>query len=153
MNLKYKLAEFIGTVGYVGYLPIAPGTWGSLAALIAWYILKPMISDPLFLLITGVIFFAGVAASEILVEAWEDGDPKAVVVDEWVGMWIALYLAPHTLVWGLVAFLLFRFFDILKPGPIQLMDDLHSAIGVMMDDVVAGIFALLLTQSLLYFFI
>ncbi|MBT5114649.1 MAG: phosphatidylglycerophosphatase A, partial [Candidatus Marinimicrobia bacterium] len=92
-------------------------------------------------------------ASEILVEAWEDGDPKAVVVDEWVGMWIALYLAPHTLVWGLVAFLLFRFFDILKPGPIQLMDDLHSAIGVMMDDVVAGIFALLLTQSLLYFFI
>ncbi|MBT3518278.1 MAG: phosphatidylglycerophosphatase A [Candidatus Marinimicrobia bacterium] len=153
MNLKYKLAEFIGTVGYVGYLPIAPGTWGSLAALIAWYILKPMISDPLFLLITGAIFFAGVAASEILVEAWEDGDPKAVVVDEWVGMWIALYLAPHTLVWGLVAFLLFRFFDILKPGPIQLMDDLHSAIGVMMDDVVAGIFALLLTQSLLYFFI
>ncbi|MGY8787582.1 MAG: phosphatidylglycerophosphatase A family protein [Fidelibacterota bacterium] len=153
MNLKYKLSEFIGTVGYVGYLPIAPGTWGSLAALIAWYILKPMISDPLFLLITGAIFFAGVAASEILVEAWEDGDPKAVVVDEWVGMWIALYLAPHTLVWGLVAFLLFRFFDILKPGPIQLMDDLHSAIGVMMDDVVAGIFALLLTQSLLYFFI
>ncbi|MBT4752944.1 MAG: phosphatidylglycerophosphatase A [Candidatus Marinimicrobia bacterium] len=153
MNLKYKLAEFIGTVGYVGYLPIAPGTWGSLAALIAWYILKPIISDPLFLLITGAIFFAGVAASEILVEAWEDGDPKAVVVDEWVGMWIALYLAPHTLVWGLVAFLLFRFFDILKPGPIQLMDDLHSAIGVMMDDVVAGIFALLLTQSLLYFFI
>ncbi|MBT7516206.1 MAG: phosphatidylglycerophosphatase A [Candidatus Marinimicrobia bacterium] len=153
MNLKYKLAEFIGTVGYVGYLPIAPGTWGSLAALIAWYILKPMISDPLFLLITGAIFFAGVVASEILVEAWEDGDPKAVVVDEWVGMWIALYLAPHTLVWGLVAFLLFRFFDILKPGPIQLMDDLHSAIGVMMDDVVAGIFALLLTQSLLYFFI
>ena len=72
MNLKYKLAEFIGTVGYVGYLPIAPGTWGSLAALIAWYILKPMISDPLFLLITGAIFFAGVAASEILVEAWED---------------------------------------------------------------------------------
>ncbi|MBT4554696.1 MAG: phosphatidylglycerophosphatase A [Candidatus Marinimicrobia bacterium] len=153
MNLKYKLAEFIGTVGYVGYLPIAPGTWGSLAALIAWYILKPIISDPLFLLITGAIFFAGVVASEILVEAWEDGDPKAVVVDEWVGMWIALYLAPHTLVWGLVAFLLFRFFDILKPGPIQMMDDLHSAIGVMMDDVVAGIFALLLTQSLLYFFI
>ncbi len=153
MNLKYKLAEFIGTVGYVGYLPIAPGTWGSLAALIAWYILKPMISDPLFLLITGVIFFAGVAASEILVEAWEDGDPKAVVVDEWVGMWIALYLVPHTLIWGLIAFSLFRFFDIFKPGPIQLMDDLHSAIGVMMDDVVAGIFALFLTQSLLYFFI
>ena len=56
MNLKYKSAEFIGTVGYVGYLPIAPGTWGSLAALIGWYLLKPMLSDPLFLLITGAIF-------------------------------------------------------------------------------------------------
>lgn len=153
MNLKYKVAEFIGTVAYVGRLPIAPGTWGSLAALIAWYFLKPFMSDPLFLLINGAIFFAGVAASEILVEAWDDTDPKAIVVDEWVGMWITLYLAPHSILWGLIAFFLFRFFDIFKPGPIQMMDDLHSPIGVMLDDVVAGIFALFLTQSLLYFFV
>ena len=51
MNLRYKAAEFIGTVAYVGRLPIAPGTWGSLAALTAWFFLKPSISDPLFLLI------------------------------------------------------------------------------------------------------
>jgi phosphatidylglycerophosphatase A len=68
-------------------------------------------------------------------------------------MWIALYLVPHDLMWGAVAFLFFRLFDILKPGPIQIMDDLHSAIGVMMDDVVAGILALLVTQSLLYYFV
>jgi phosphatidylglycerophosphatase A len=74
-----------------------------------------------------------------------------VVIDEWVGMWIALYLVPHELVWGFVAFFLFRLFDILKPGPIQMMDDIHSAIGVMMDDVIAGILALLVTQSLMYF--
>ena len=153
MNLRFKIAEFIGTVSYVGRLPIAPGTWGSLAALIAWYVLVPFISDPFFLLIISIIFFIGIAASEILIEAWDDTDPKAVVIDEWVGMWIALYLVPHDLMWGVVAFLLFRLFDILKPGPIQIMDDLHSAIGVMMDDVVAGILALLVTQSLLYYFV
>ena len=153
MNLRFKTAEFIGTVAYVGRLPIAPGTWGSLAALIAWYILKPIISDPFFLLINGGIFFIGIAASEILIGAWDDDDPKAVVIDEWVGMWIALYLVPHDLLWGFVAFFLFRLFDILKPGPVQMMDDLHSAIGVMMDDVLAGILALLVTQSLLYSFV
>ena len=153
MNLRYKLAELIGTVVYVGRMPIAPGTWGSLAALIVWYVVKPAISDPLFLLITGWILFAGIAATEILIKACDDTDPKAVVIDEWVGMWIALYLVPHDIKWGLIAFLFFRLFDILKPGPIQLMDDMHDAIGVMMDDVVAGILACLVTQSLLYFYL
>ena len=151
MNLTYKLAELIGTVFYVGRMPIAPGTGGSLAALIVWYIVKPAISDPLLLLITGGIFFVGIAAAEILIKAWDDTDPKAIVIDEWVGMWIALYLVPHDIKWGLVAFLFFRLFDILKPGPIQLMDDMHDAIGVMMDDVAAGILACLVTQSLLNF--
>lgn len=148
MNLRYRTAEFVGTVAYVGRLPFAPGTWGSLAALVAWYYLIPFISDPLFLLMTGFIFFAGIAASEILIEAWEDTDPKAVVIDEWVGMWIALYLLPPDIVWGLVAFFFFRLFDILKPGPVQVMDDLPSALGVMLDDVVAGLLALFVTQSL-----
>ena len=153
MNLRYKLAELIGTVVYVGRIPIAPGTWGSLAALLVWYIVKPAISDPLLLLITGGIFFVGIVASEILIKAWDDTDPKAIVIDEWVGMWIALYLVPHDIKWGVVAFLFFRLFDILKPGPIQIMDDMHDAIGVMMDDVVAGILACLVTQSLLYFYL
>ena len=151
MNLRYKLAELIGTVVYIGRMPIAPGTWASLAALLVWYIVKPVIIDHLLLLITGGIFFVGIAAAEILIKAWDDTDPKAIVIDEWVGMWIALYLVPHDIKWGLVAFLFFRLFDILKPGPIQLMDDMHDAIGVMMDDVVAGILACLVTQSLLYF--
>ena len=151
MNLRYKLAELIGTVFYIGRMPIASGTWGSLAALLVWYIVKPAISDPLLLLITGGIFFVGIAASEILIKAWDDTDPKAIVIDEWVGMWIALYLVPHDIKWGLIAFLFFRLFDILKPGPIQLMDDMHDAIGVMMDDVAAGILACLVTQSLLNF--
>ena len=145
-----KLAELIGTAFYLGKIPIAPGTWSSLVALITWYLLKPLISDPLFLLITGGIFFLGIAVTQILIEAWGKNDPKEIVIDEWVGMWIGLYLVPHDYKWGLLAFLVFRFFDIFKPGPIQMMDDMHDAIGVMMDDVVAGILTCLLIQSLTY---
>ena len=77
MNLQFKIAHIIGTVFYVGKLPIAPGTWGSLAALISWFIIKPKISDPLFLLITGGIFFIGIASSEIIINNTGKKDPKA----------------------------------------------------------------------------
>ena len=150
--MKLKISEIIGTVFYVGKSPFAPGTMGSLVALLAWFILKPLIIEPLFLLITGGLFFIGIAVSTILLEAWNKKDPKEIVIDEWVGMWISLYLVPHTILWGFVAFFFFRVFDILKPGPVQVMDDMDDAIGVMMDDVVAGILACLVTQSLLYFY-
>ena len=150
--MKLKLSEIIGTVFYVGRTPFAPGTMGSLVALLAWFILKPFMIDPLFLLITGGLFFIGIAVSTILIEAWNEKDPKEIVIDEWEGMWISLYLVPHTILWGFVAFFFFRLFDILKPGPVQMMDDMDDSIGVMMDDVVAGILACLVTQSLLYFY-
>lgn len=151
--MKLKISEIIGTVFYVGRFPFAPGTMGSLVALLVWYILKPLMIDPLFLLITGGVFFIGIAVSTVLIDVWNEKDPKEIVIDEWVGMWISLYLVPHTILWGLVAFFFFRVFDILKPGPVQVMDDMDDAIGVMMDDVVAGILACLVTQSLLYFYL
>ncbi len=146
----FKIAEFIGTCFYTGKLPIAPGTWGSLAALLTWYLIKPLMIDPLFLLITGALFFLGVAVVEILIQNSKNKDPKEIVIDEWVGMWIGLYLVPHELKWGILAFLFFRLFDILKPGPIQIMDNMKNSIGVMMDDVVAGIITCLIVQSLMY---
>ena len=151
MNIKYRFSEIIGTMFYIGKIPLAPGTWGSLVALLLWYLIKPKIIDPLFLLITGGLFFIGIAVSEIITRELDNHDPKEIVIDEWVGMWIALYLVPHSIFWGLVSFFLFRFFDIFKPGPVQTMDDIHSPIGVMLDDVVAGILALLVTQSLMYY--
>ena len=151
MNIKYRFSEIIGTMFYIGKIPLAPGTWGSLVALLLWYLIKPKIIDPLFLLITGGLFFIGIAVSEIITRELDSNDPKEIIIDEWVGMWIALYLVPHSLFWGFVSFFLFRFFDIFKPGPVQIMDDIHSPIGVMLDDVVAGILALLVTQSLMYY--
>ena len=146
-NLKYKFSEIICTVLYIGKSPIAPGTFGSLAALMCWFVIKPAMSDPLFLLITGGLFFLGIACSEIIVRADNLKDPQFIVIDEWVGMWIGLYLVEHDFYWGLAAFFCFRIFDIFKPGPIGEMDKMEGGIGVMMDDVVAGIITCLLMQS------
>ena len=151
MNLKYKFSEIICTVLYIGKSPIAPGTFGSLAALLCWFVIKPSISDPLFLLISGGIFFLGIACSEIIVRTDNLKDPQFIVIDEWVGMWIGLYLVEHDFFWGLGAFFCFRIFDIFKPGPIGDMDKMEGGIGVMMDDVVAGIITCLLMQSLSHF--
>ena len=81
----------------------------------------------------------------------KEEDPSEIVIDEWVGQWIALWLIPHSFIWGFTSFVFFRIFDILKPGPVELMDEIKSGTGIMMDDVVAGILALLVTQSLVYF--
>ena len=151
MNLKYKFSEIICTVFYIGKLSLAPGTFGSLAALVCWFFIKPSLSDPLFLLITGGIFFLGIACSEIIVSAGNVKDPQFIVIDEWVGMWIGLYLLEYSILWGLAAFFCFRIFDIFKPGPIGEMDKMDGGIGVMMDDVVAGILTCLLMQSLSHF--
>ena len=121
--------------------------------MIGWYLLFPYIDNSLFLLINLGLFFVGVASANILIEAWNEQDPSAFVLDEWVGQWIALWLLPHSFIWGLIAFFWFRIFDIFKPGPVQIMDNMKTGAGVMLDDIVAGILALFITQSLYIFWI
>ena len=146
-----KIAEIISTVFYIGRLPIAPGTWCSFIAFLAWYLLRTYIQAEFILYASLVLFFIGVAATTIYSESIGQEEPPEIVIDEWVGQWIALWLIPHSFIWGVVSFLFFRVFDILKPGPVQRMDDIKSGTGIMMDDVIAGILALLVTQSLVYF--
>ena len=146
-----KIAEIISTVFYIGRLPIAPGTWCSFIAFLAWYLLRTYIQAEFILYASLVLFFIGVAAATIYSESIGQEDPPEIVIDEWVGQWIALWMIPHSFIWGFVSFLFFRIFDILKPGPVKMMDDIKSGTGIMMDDVIAGILALLVTQSLVYF--
>ena len=146
-----KVAEIISTVFYVGRIPLAPGTICSFLAFLSWYYLRFFIDGVFILYGSLILFFIGVAVSTIYSESIKKEDPPEVVIDEWVGQWIALWLIPHSFVWGLLSFTIFRIFDILKLGPVKGMDDIKSGTGIMMDDVVAGIFALLITQSLVYF--
>lgn len=125
-----------------GLIKWAPGTWGSLAALpfaagIVW------LGGSTGLWVGAIaVFVAGLWASARYVSAQGDDDPGSVVVDEVVGQWVAvLPLTPDPLTY-LVAFLAFRFFDILKPWPIRWLDRrLKGPFGIMADDVVAGIAA------------
>ena len=146
-----KIAEITSTVFYIGRLPLAPGTWCSFIAFLSWFYLRFYIEGVFILYASLILFFVGVAVSTIHSEVIKKDDPSEIVIDEWVGQWIALWLIPHSFYWGFASFVLFRFFEISKLGPVQGMDDIKSGTGIMMDDVVAGILALLVTQSLYYF--
>jgi phosphatidylglycerophosphatase A len=126
-----------------GLAPIAPGTFGSLAALLPWLLLREL---PLALVFAVIIvcFVLGVLASEWVMARLGRGDPGCVVIDEWVGLWIALSVAPPGWVWLLAGFLLFRLFDIAKPWPVGWLERrLKGGVGVMADDAAAGLMAAL----------
>lgn len=140
--------------GGAGYLTPASGTWGSLAALpVGWFL--DVIGGPLLLAAAAALaYFGGVAATRAEMAETGAHDPGWIVIDEVVGQWIALLPVvtgawhvglPVTNLWPgiLAAFLLFRLFDIWKPGPIGWADRREDAHGVMLDDVLAGLFAAL----------
>ena len=146
--MKNIFANWVSTIVKIGYLPIAPGTWGSLAALLIWYVIIGHISSITLITLIVIIFVLGVYTSSIVEVKLTKKDPSIIVIDEWVGQWIALLFLPKSLLWGLVAFGLFRIFDIWKPYPIKNLDKMHGGWGIMLDDVLAGIYALVVISAL-----
>lgn len=133
-----------------GLAPIAQGTFGSLAAILPWLLLRQW-SLPINVLVIVVGFAIGVWACDVAGRALGVDDHRSLVWDEFVGQWIALLpalLAPWCAV--IVGFVLFRLFDVWKPWPIRYLDrHLKGGLGVMVDDVVAGLFAAVLLKLLL----
>lgn len=137
----------IGTGFGSGYSPVAPGTAGAAVALLAWYGVGAFVGFPVLQIVTSflvVVFFVlGVWAGNVLEKYWGE-DPSRVVVDEMVGVWISLLAVPsYGYFFPLLAFVLFRFFDILKPLGVRSMEKLGRGLGIMMDDVLAGIYGAL----------
>ena len=95
-----------------------------------------------------IIFALGVYTSSVTENNISKKDPSIIVIDEWVGQWIALLFLPKSILWGLAAFLLFRLFDIWKPYPIKKLDKMIGGLGIMLDDVLAGIYALVFISVL-----
>ena len=136
-----RLIMFIATGAYTGYLPKAPGTWGTLVALPLNLLLLLLPGQgyaiSLAVILVLAVYTAG-AAEKIL----DRKDPGAIVIDEIIGMLITLICAPANPVVWLMAFLLFRLFDILKPWPVSWADrHLNGGLGIVMDDLLAGIYA------------
>ena len=139
-----KIAEIISTVFYIGRLPIAPGTWCSFIAFLAWYLLRTYIQAEFILYASLVLFFIGVAATTIYSESIVQDDSPEIVIDEWVGQWITFTFMPVNLSNFVLGLTLFRFFDIIKPFPVKSAEKLSGGWGVMMDDVVAGIISFII---------
>ena len=137
----------------VGFLPRAPGTWGSVFALVIWWVLIGGLEPSMQAVIVGVYFAISVYACHRVCRDFAVKDAGEMVADEVVGMWIALFALPNTL-WVLVlGFVLFRFFDIKKPSLIGYIDkNVTGGLGVILDDVVAGIFSCLTLWGLVFTF-
>ncbi len=147
------MSRLIATVGYVGLLRPAPGSWGSAAAIPMAWGLHYAGGFPLLAAATLAVFGLGWWATAAATRGRENHDPSEIVIDEVVGMWIALWPLSaglwHAGVdpwvfpypgWAL-GFVLFRLFDIWKPGPVGWADRRKDAFGVMLDDVIAGLLA------------
>ncbi|HCH23074.1 MAG TPA: phosphatidylglycerophosphatase A [Oceanospirillaceae bacterium] len=134
-----------------GAAPKAPGTFGTLAACVL-YLPLAHLSPTNYLLVILVsslvgIYLCGKTAADIGVH-----DHGGIVWDEFVGMWITMLWAPAGWGWLLLGFVLFRFFDIIKPWPIRWLDKhVHGGVGIMLDDIVAGVMALLCLQAVVMF--
>lgn len=139
------LSKIIATVFFIGYIPLAPGTFGTLAALLFVWIIKPDLT--MQIIIAAVGLSAGWASSHFAERYFGEKDSRHIVIDEFNGYIISVISLPLSAGYLLSAFFLFRFFDILKPPPIRNLERMFSGgIGVMIDDVVAGIFTNIILQ-------
>ena len=137
------------TVAYAGRAPVAPGTVGSLAAIPFIYLWQLLIGthDLITLAVIILLTLLGSWASTVVARNLQQEDPQEIVIDEFVGQWLALLAAPMLWWYWLAAFVLFRVFDIWKPGIIGKSQDLPGGLGIMADDVLAGVFAFLILQG------
>jgi len=133
------VALALATSGGVGYIPFAPGTFGSLAGLLLWWLLPGSLSVQLTVIV--VIFIVGSWSGSEAERHFASTDPGPVVIDEVLGMLVTLLLNPVG--WGgaILGFLLFRASDIIKPYPANKLEQLHGGVGVMADDLMAAIYA------------
>jgi len=143
------IATFFGT----GYLPVAPGTWASLLTVLIVYF-SPLSTSRFLLLVlaTAAIYAIGVPAAAASEKHFQKKDPRPCVIDEVAGQLVSLWLLPRLAVFYIAAFFVFRFFDIIKPFPVNKSEALPGGFGIMTDDVLAGFYSMALLQLVLRIF-
>jgi len=146
-SLRSFVPIVLATALGAGYAPIAPGTWGSAVGLLLWLVLPT--STLVQALAIVVVLAAGVWSGGVAERHFGRTDPGQVVIDEVAGMLVTLFLNPVGWVGAFVGFLLFRAADIVKPFPARRLERLHGGLGIMADDVMAGIYANLALRVIL----
>lgn len=154
-----KIKEFFFTAFYAGYSPVAPGTAGTLVAM-ALYILENLIfsdQDPVLLHTFNLVFviliiYPSIKLGDAAEKFYKSKDPQQVVLDEVLGYWIAVLFIPFSLTFAVLAFVLFRVFDIIKPFPASSLESLTGGLGIMIDDIIAGLYTLACMHAAVYLF-
>ena len=142
------LAKFFSTFFFVGYLPLMPGTFGSIAGVGLFYLIKGSNPATYFLFVFGIIVL-GLMTSGRTEKLLNKKDPGCIVIDEVAGMLLALSFMPYDLKIIFLGFLIFRILDTLKPYPASRLQNMHGAVGVIGDDLVAGIYTNIVLQVIL----
>jgi phosphatidylglycerophosphatase A len=135
-----RLAVFLATCGYVGYAPVAPGTFGSAAGLVVYALLRWVGSGAVEIATIIVLFAIGIWSGTEAEHHFGRADPGPIVLDEVVGMLITLALIPVTITGAFVGFLVFRALDVFKPWPSGRFERLPGGLGVMADDGMAALY-------------
>lgn len=144
MKLQNYVINVLATFLYTGYLPVAPGTWASLIAMVVWFLLPPIFY--LRLLLFGIVAIIGVLVADRIETRTGIIDPSYVVIDEVAGMWLALLLLPQiafpeNITVIILTFAIFRLLDISKFLFIKKLERIGGGMGIMADDIIAGLLA------------
>ena len=152
-GLKISNPIHLAAVGFgSGLSKKAPGTFGTLAAVPFYYLFSFLPLEGYFAVLV-VSSLLGILICHITSRDMGVHDHGSIVWDEFVGYWITMIMVPFSVQWAVVGFILFRFFDILKPFPISWLDKkVSGGFGIMIDDIVAGLFAAVVLQGLIYFY-
>lgn len=139
--MKNFLSKTIATFFGAGYFPVAPGTFASLITVLIYKLVLGKIALILYLIILALLFFIGLIASSNFSKKTGHSDPSFVVIDEVCGQLTALVLVPAEWRYLIIVFIVFRLFDIVKFFPLRLVEKLKGGLGIMADDIIAGILA------------
>jgi phosphatidylglycerophosphatase A len=143
-NLQFF--KIIATLGFIGYLPIAPGTFGTLAAFLIYILIKPTIF--INALIALILIPISIAASHLTEILLNEKDSRHIVIDEFCGYFCSLLFIPFDILYALAGFFLFRIFDILKPFPIRKIERLFKGgKGIVADDIIAAFYTNIILQA------
>ena len=147
---RRRLGVFIATCGHVGYAPFAPGTFGSAAALVLYYLVRRQASTAIELGTIGVVLVIGLWSATEAEHHFGGIDPGPVVIDEVIGMLLTLALHPVNVLGALTGFFIFRVLDVVKPWPARRLELLPGGYGVVLDDVMAGVYGNLMVWGLMW---
>jgi len=149
--LKLKINLFERTLGsgfFTGYIPFAPGTFGSLMAL-AIYLIPGFENPTILLTFISLFSIIGIYVGNKFEKVYGK-DPAQCTIDEMVGMWITLLFIPKYVWYILFAFIIWRILDIIKPFPANIFEKINGGWGIMLDDIMAGLYSLVLVHIIIY---